>query len=125
MAGTVGNCADWWLHLIALSRNEKSELTPEQVSSLPYPLCDAAVSESWVLNSGASRSQPHVWREYSASVVIREELPVSRVYGQVRSSTLPRHRGTRGDLLSKSKILVLWKSHDNYRTMNIVRVRRS
>lgn len=45
---------------------KKSDLTPEQVSSVPCPSCGAVAGEPCVLLSGAPRSEPHVERKYSA-----------------------------------------------------------
>jgi hypothetical protein len=45
---------------------KKSELTPEQVSSVPCPTCGAAAGEGCVLHSGAPRSEPHVERKFAA-----------------------------------------------------------
>lgn len=55
---------DWALSYPA--KVKKSELTPEQVSSVPCPACGAIVGEPCVLLSGAPRSEPHVERKYSA-----------------------------------------------------------
>jgi len=45
---------------------KKSELTPEQVSSVPCPTCGAAAGEGCVLHSGDPRSGPHVERKFAA-----------------------------------------------------------
>ncbi len=51
----------------------KSELTPEQVSSIPCPTCGAAVGEGCVLHSGAPRSEPHVERKFAAMEAIERK----------------------------------------------------
>lgn len=52
---------------------KKSDLKPEQVSSVPCPTCGVAAGEGCVLQSGALRSQPHVERKYSAVEAIEKK----------------------------------------------------
>jgi hypothetical protein len=45
---------------------KKSELTPEQVSSVRCPTCGVPAGKSCVLHSGAPRSESHVDRKFAA-----------------------------------------------------------
>ena len=47
-------------------RMKKSELTPEQVSSVACPTCGVPAGERCVLHSGAPRSEAHVDRKFAA-----------------------------------------------------------
>jgi len=55
------------------TKMKKRELTPKQLSSVPCPTCGAARSKRCVLNSGVSRSKPHVDRKFAAIEAIERK----------------------------------------------------
>ncbi len=55
-----------------------SELTPEQLSSVPCPTCGVAAGERCLLHSGSPRTEPHVERKLSAA----EAIETKRVHGR-------------------------------------------
>jgi hypothetical protein len=52
---------------------KRSELTTQQVASVPCPTCGAPVGEPCELHSGVPRSKPHVDREFSAIEAIERK----------------------------------------------------
>jgi hypothetical protein len=52
---------------------KKSNLTPEELISVPCPTCSAAAGERCLLLSGAPRSEPHVDRKLSAIEAIKRK----------------------------------------------------
>jgi hypothetical protein len=63
--------------LCILSRMEKKELTPKQISAVPCPTCGAAARERCELHSGAPRSEPHVERKFSAIEAAEREIALT------------------------------------------------
>jgi len=52
---------------------KKSELTPEQVSSVTCPTCGVPAGKCCVLHSGAVRTESHVDRKFAAIEAIEKK----------------------------------------------------
>ncbi len=50
-----------------------SDLTPEQLSSVPCPTCGVSAGEPCLLHSGTPRTEPHVERKLSAAEAIEKK----------------------------------------------------
>src|SRR6266404_3814306 len=54
-------------------RMKMSDLTPEQLSSVPCPTCGVGPGEPCLLHSGTPRTGPHVERKLSAAEAIEKK----------------------------------------------------
>jgi hypothetical protein len=54
-------------------RMKVSDLTPEQLSSVPCPTCGVAARERCLLHSGTPRTEPHLERKLSAAEAIEKK----------------------------------------------------
>ena len=52
-----------------------SDLTPEQLSSVPCPTCGVGAGEPCLLHSGTPRTGPHVDRKLSAAEAFEKKRP--------------------------------------------------
>jgi len=54
-------------------RMKMSDLTPEQLSSVPCPTCGVGAGEPCLLHSGSPRTEPHVERKLSAAEAMEKK----------------------------------------------------
>ena len=50
-----------------------SDLTPEQLSSVPCPTCGVGAGEPCLLHSGSPRTEPHLERKLSAAEAMEKK----------------------------------------------------